>query len=72
MSNSLNKCKLIRGWVKPFLAAIQNGYTEKNAANMSGESTNTILALEAKDPVFAAQYAEAQKKARPRYGHGGW
>lgn len=72
MSNSLNRCKLIRGWVKPFLAAIQNGYSEKNAANMSGESTNTILALEAKDPEFRARYAEAQKKAKPRFGHSAW
>ncbi len=72
MSNSLNQCKLRRGWITPFLAAIKNGYSEMNAANMSGESTNTIHQLEAKDPDFAAKYAEAQKKARPRYGRGGW
>jgi len=66
MSNSLNKCKLRHGWIKPFLNAIKNGYSEKNAANMSGESTNTIHQLEDKDPAFKAEYDEAVKKARPR------
>lgn len=72
MSNSLNQCKLRHGWIKPFLAAIQNGYSEKNAANMSGESTTTISRYAEKDPGFKAEYAAAQAKARPRYGHGGW
>jgi len=72
MSNSLNQCKLIHGWVKPFLYAIQNGYSEMNAANMSGVGTNAVQRLEANDPSFKAQYAEAQQKARPRYGHGAW
>lgn len=71
MSNSLNQCKLRRGWIKPFLAAITNGYSEKNAANMSGESTNTIHQLERNDPAFKAEYDEAVKKARPR-GQGVW
>ncbi len=72
MSNSLNRCKLRHGWIKPFLAAIQNGYSEKNAANMSGESTSTIQRLERNDPEFKAQYDEAASRARPRYGHGAW
>ena len=72
MSNSLNRCKLRRGWIKPFLAAIQNGYSEKNAANMSGESTTTIHQLERNDPDFKAEYDAAVKKARPRFGHGAW
>ena len=72
MSNSLNQCKLRHGWIKPFLNAIQNGYSEKNAANMAGESTNTIHRLADKDPEFQAKYHEAQKKARPRFGHGAW
>lgn len=70
MSNSLNQCKLRHGWIKPFLAAIRNGYSERNAANMSGESTNTIHRYAEKDPDFKAQYIEAQAKARPRFGHG--
>ena len=72
MSNSLNQCKLRHGWIKPFLNAIRNGYSERNAANMAGESTNTIRQLDANDPSFKAQYDEAQVKARPRYGHGAW
>ncbi len=72
MSNSLNQCKLIKGWVRPFLAAIKNGYSEKNAANMSGESTNTIHRHADNDPGFKAEYDAAKAKARPRYGHGGW
>ncbi len=71
MSNSLNRCKLRRGFIKPFLAAIRNGYSEKNAANMSGESTNTIHQLERNDPGFKAEYDEAVLKARPR-GQGVW
>ncbi len=66
MSNSLRQCKLRRGWIKPFLAAIKNGYSEKNAANMSGESTNTIHQLERNDPQFKAEYDLAVSKARPR------
>ena len=72
MSNSLNRCKLIHGWIKPFLNAIQNGYSEKNAANMSGVGTNAVRQLEDKDPGFRARYDEAQKKARPRFGIGAW
>ena len=72
MSNSLSQCKLIHGWVKPFLHAIQNGYSEMNAANMSGVGTNAVRRLAETDPGFNAQYDEAQKKARPRYGHGAW
>ena len=72
MSNSLSQCKLIHGWVKAFLHAIQNGYSEMNAANMSGVGTNAVRQLADKDPGFNAQYGEAQKKARPRFGHGAW
>ena len=68
MSNSLKNCKLIHGWVKPFLNAIQHGYSERNAANMAGESTNTIHQLEAKDPKFRARYDAALSKARPQLG----
>ena len=68
MSNSLSRCKLIKGWVKPFLNAIQNGYSEKNAANMSGVGTNAVHTLIEKDPAFKAQYDVAQSKARPRFG----
>ncbi len=72
MSNALNQCKLRHGWIKPFLAAIKNGYSERNAANMAGESTNTIHQLADKDPDFKATYEAAQANARPRYGHGAW
>jgi hypothetical protein len=72
VSNSLNKCKLRHGWIKPFLAAIKNGYSEKNAANMSGESTATIHQYAAKDAAFKAQYEAAQAGAKPRGTTGGW
>jgi hypothetical protein len=72
MSNSLSRCKLQHGWIKPFLSAIQNGYTEKNAANMSGVGTNAVHNLIEKDPEFGKRYDEAQKNARPRFGHGAW
>ena len=62
----------MHGWIKPFLNAIQNGYSEKNAANMSGVGTNAIHNLVDKDPAFKARYDEAQSKARPRYGQGAW
>lgn len=71
MSNSLNQCKLRHGWIKPFLAAIKNGYSEKNAANMSGESTSTIHRYMDKDSAFKTEYDAAQAKARPR-GQGAW
>ncbi len=72
MSNSLSQCKLRHGWIKPFLNAIQNGYSERNAANMAGESTNTIHRLADKDPDFKVQYDVAKAKARPRFGLGAW
>lgn len=72
MSRALQHCKLRHGWIKPFLAAIKNGFSEKNAANAAGEGTNTIHRLMDSDPEFKAQYAEAQAKARPRFGHGAW
>ena len=72
MSNSLNRCTLHPGWVKPFLAAIKNGYSERNAANMSGVGTLTIHQREDKSPEFKAQYAETLAKQKPRYGHGAW
>lgn len=72
MSRSLINCKLRHGWIKPFLAAIKNGYSEKNAANMSGESTSTIHQQMAKDPEFKTEYDVAIAKARPRYGLGAW
>jgi len=72
MSNSLNHCKLRHGWIKPFLNAIGNGYSERNAANMSGVGTNAVQRLAAMDPDFKTQYDEAQRKARPRFGHSVW
>jgi len=72
MSNSLNQCKLRPGWTVKFLAAIQNGYNERNAANMSGESTTTIHRHMEKDPDFKANYDKAIANAKPRYGHGPW
>ena len=72
MSNSLNQCKLRHGWIKPFLAQIKNGLSEKNAANAAGEGTNAIHRLMDKDPVFKADYdaARAQAASRPRGTHG--
>ncbi len=72
MSRSLRDCKLRHGWITPFLASIRNGYTEKNAANMSGQGTNTIHRQMEKDPDFKAEYEAAQAQARPRFGHGAW
>ena len=72
MSTSLNQCKLRHGWIKPFLAAIRNGFSEKNAANAAGEGTNTIHRLMDKDPDFKIEYDAAKAKARPRYGLGAW
>ena len=68
MSNSLNQCKLRHGWIKPFLAAVKNGFSDKNAANAAGEGTNTVYRLMEKDPNFKAEYDAAKASARPRYG----
>lgn len=71
MSRALQNCKLRPGWMKPFLAAIGNGFSEKNAANAAGESTLTIQRFAERDADFKANYAAAQAKARPRYGSRG-
>ena len=72
MSRSLINCTLHPGWLKPFLAAIKNGYNERNAANMSGVGTNTIHQRMDNNPEFRAQYAELLAKQKPRFGHGAW
>ena len=72
MSRALQHCKLRHGWIKPFLNAIKNGFSEKNAANAAGEGTNTVHRLMDKDPEFKAQYDAAKASARPRYGLGAW
>ena len=72
MSRSLNQCRHIPGWIKPFLAAIKNGYSEQNAANMSGVGTNTIKARVESDSEFKASYEQTYAARKPRYGHGAW
>lgn len=71
MSRALNNCRHVPGWVKPFLAAIKNGYSEKNAAQMAGEGSATIHKQAEKDAIFKAQYEEAHAKRRTR-GAGPW
>ena len=72
MSNSLNRCKLRHGWIKPFLNAIGNGFSEMNAANAAGVGTNAVRQLEDRDPGFKAEYEAVAAKARPRFGHSAW
>lgn len=72
MSRSLMNCTLHPGWVKPFLAAIKNGYNEMNAANMSGVGTNAVRQRCESTPDFKADYDVARANAKPRYGHGPW
>lgn len=66
MSRALNNCRHVPGWVKPFLAAIKNGYSEKNAAQMAGEGSATIHKRMEKDKIFKTQYEHAQATRRPR------
>jgi hypothetical protein len=47
-----NKCRHIPGWVRPFLAAVKNGYSEKNAAHMAGISTEHIRQYGESNPEF--------------------
>lgn len=72
MSNSLNRCKLRHGWIKPFLAGVKRGLNDMNAANAAGESTTTILRYAEKDPIFKAEFAAARAAAntRPRGAYG--
>lgn len=72
MSQSLQGCRHIPGWVKPYLQAIRNGYNEKNAANMAGEGTAVIRRHLEKDELFKKQLEEAQANAKPRFGHGAY
>lgn len=71
-SLSLRDCKLHPGWIKPFLAAIGNGYNEKNSANMAGVSTSAIAKQVGRDPAFKDRYLEAHKNRKKRFGHGAW
>lgn len=72
MSRSLNSCRHIPGWIKPFLAATKNGYNEKNAANMAGVGTNMIRQRMESDPEFKRDYEHTCATKKPRYGHGAW
>lgn len=67
MSNALNRCRLVNGWQKQFLAAIRNGYAEINAANMSGIGSDTVRRRVEQDPIFATEYATAVEERRPRF-----
>ena len=72
MSRSLDKCRLHPGWMRPFLLAIENGYTEKNAANMSGVGTYIIHKRVNNDADFKTAYDEALAKQRSQYGRWTW
>ena len=72
MNAILGKCRHVPGWVKPFLAAVTNGYNHKNAANMAGIGTPTVDQKLASDPLFKAQHDKAVAVAKPRYGHGAY
>lgn len=66
MSRSLMNCRHVPGWIKPFLAAIKNGYSEKNAAQMAGEGSATIHKRVETDGIFKAQYEAAHASRRPK------
>ena len=72
MSTSLDGCKKIPGWVKPFLQHIKNGFNDTNAANKAGVGSNVIRQRLANDPAFKNDYETAQKAKRPRFGHGAY
>jgi hypothetical protein len=72
MSNSLNKCRLVKGWIKPFLAAIEDGYNELNASQMAGISTVMVSQQVDQDPAFKKSYEDAHENRRERPGHGAW
>ena len=71
-SESLKNCKHIPGWVKPFLVAIKNGYSETNAANRVGISTLVVKRRVDIDPAFKENYEKNLATRAPRYGHGRW
>jgi hypothetical protein len=72
MSQSLQGCRHVPGWVKPFLAAIKDGYNEKNAAGMAGVGTLMVRQRAEKDPTFKKDYDDTHNTRRARPGHGAW
>ncbi len=72
MSESLKKCRLVHGWIKPFLAAIEDGYNELNSAQMAGISTVMVAQQVDNDPAFKKSYEDTHANRRERPGHGAW
>lgn len=72
MKGALQGCRLVPGWAKTFLLAIENGYSERTAANAAGVGLGNIKDLATKDAGFKADYENAlavgQSRPRPQGG----
>lgn len=72
MRGALKGCRHVPGWAKTFITALENGYTERTAANAAGVGLGNIRDLCNKDPEFKARYehavASGQNRARPEGG----
>lgn len=72
LGGALKGCRLVPGWAKTFLTALENGYSERTAANAAGIGLGNIRDLQAKDPAFQADYENAlaigQTRPRPQGG----
>ena len=70
MSQSLSQCRIIPGWVKPFLYAIADGHIEEVAARMAGVGVQMVKQQHEKDSEFRAQYLNTWEHRRQRPGRG--
>lgn len=66
-SQALSKCRHIPGWVRPFLAAVKNGYSEKNAAQMAGTGAEQIRMYGERNPDFVEQLEHNLANAAKRH-----
>lgn len=72
LGGALKGCRVIPGWANTFLRAIENGYSERTAANAAGVGLGNIRDLQAKDERFQQDYENAlsvgQSRPRPQGG----
>lgn len=72
MRGALSGCRHVPGWAKTFLTALENGYTERTAANAAGVGLGNIKDLCIKDKQFKEDRENAlamgKGRARPEGG----
>ena len=66
--------RMVAGWIKPYLAHVENGDSDVRAASRVEVSSHVIKQRYMSDPTFAGEYDAAARKreTNPKYGRRSW